>query len=214
MSLGTLKWLRLITPGVLIILFASLCGWISGLWAPFLALNSDLKRLAYSLPVLLLGVVYYILEFRIQANKKYFDKVSENIRINLLRIAGFPDDQRRYTWQRLRGIFYGIVDTDPSLKIKSELAYSNGYIWTTVADVRALSAVFAIASVMVFALTFVASGSLRPLWSILFFAILYLVTFPASAALTRRHTDIGDEQIEIIEHKHLAELRKLLGEIR
>jgi hypothetical protein len=36
-----------------------------------LALNSDLKRLAYSLPVLLLGVVYYILEFRIQANKKF-----------------------------------------------------------------------------------------------------------------------------------------------
>ncbi len=103
--LGTLKWLRLITPGVLIILFASLCGWISGLWAPFLALNSDLKRLAYSLPVLILGVVYYILEFRIQSNKKYFDEVSENIRKNLLRIAGFPDDQKAIHMAALKGNF-------------------------------------------------------------------------------------------------------------
>jgi hypothetical protein len=114
----------------------------------------------------------------------------------------------------VRGIFYGIVDSDPSLRIKSKLAYYNGYFWTTVADVRALSAVFTIASILIFTVTFVASGNFRPLLSVAFFSALYLITFPASASLTRRHKDIGDEQIEIIEHNHLGELRNRLGAIR
>jgi len=106
MSLITLKNLRLITPGVLIVIFASLAGWISGLWNPFFNFADDPKRIAYSLPVLLLGAIYYIFAFRLESNKPYFDLVSENIRSKLLNVSGFKDNKNLYTWQKVRGIFF------------------------------------------------------------------------------------------------------------
>ena len=163
---------------------------------------------------MIIGVIYYAFEFRDVANRRYFDQVSENIRKGLLQEAGVADDPELYTWQRLRGIFYGLVDGDESLKTKAKLAYFNGLWWTTVADVRALSGMFFLFSLGVATTVFVAFGQWRPFLSPAFFAALYLISFPLSALLTNRHKRIGSEQIEIIGHKYRGALQGQLNTIR
>jgi hypothetical protein len=196
---------------VVIIIFVALFGWITGMLKP-IEFGTKGATLWY-LIAFILGFLYFIFPFREASNKRYFDQVSENIRRELIRIAAVPDDPGRYTWEAVRGIFYSIVDNDQSLSTKSKLAYANGYAWTTVADIRALAAIFALLSILYFVLAFIVVGFNDGLWAIILFSFLYLVSFPVSAALTSRHQRIGNEQIEIIEHNHLPELHTKLKAI-
>jgi hypothetical protein len=113
--------------------------------------------------------------------------------------------------ESLREIFFSIVDNDESLKTKAQLAYAKGYAWTTVADVRALSAIFAALSWLYFAVVFLGAGFNNGFWAAILFVMLFLLTFPASKILTEKHVSIGNEQLEIIEHHHVADLQKKLG---
>jgi hypothetical protein len=141
MSQNTLKWLRLATPGVIIVCFWAILGRLTGLW--LLPLPNSLKDTLVSANVLIPAGIYYLLPFRTWANRRYFDAISANLRAKLIRVSGFTDDPDIYTWTALRGAFFHFIDNDQSLSKKAALAYFNGYIWTTCADVRVIACTYA-----------------------------------------------------------------------
>lgn len=207
MSQTTLKWLRLITPGAIIILFAALLGSATDLW--ILKLPKDAAELTSNLIIIVSGGIYYVLPFRNIANKKHMEKVTENLRVGLLRIAKVSDDPKVYTWKAIRGIFFYLVDNDKSLTIKAKNAYFNGYIWTTLADVRALSIIFSIISLIV---TYLNNQPMIP--SAVMFLMIAVLSYFGSVAVTNQHIEIGNEQLEIIEHAYKETLKEKIGRVR
>lgn len=205
MPQALLKWLRFITPGIIIIVYAYIVGAVTGYWnIPY---PDDLKQGVYLIPFLVLGSIYYVLPLRDAANKKYFEEVTENLRKKMVLMCGLEDDPEKYTWKKLRRIFYNTVDKNESLKTKASLAYFNGYIWTTFADARALAFIFAVAM-----LPF-SFFDVRLLFSSVGFVCLALVTIPASNIVTKFQKRIGDQQIEIMQEYHLEEIRDRLNNV-
>jgi hypothetical protein len=178
-------------------------GSITGLWSvPFpKSQKESLDSLVATIP----AVLYYATPLRDWSNRKYFDDVTETLRRRLVGIAGLPDDQERFSWKKLRGIFFTLIDNDPSLTKKAGIAYSNGFIWTTVADIRALSLLSLIPSLVLYLCGF--EGGLAAAIIIFF---ICSISFAVSAQVTKKHKAIGEEQLEIIEQRYAASLKNSL----
>jgi hypothetical protein len=204
MSQSTLKWLRFATPGVIILVFHAILGRLTGLW--LVSFPDNLKDALPSATVLIPAGVYYLLPFRTWANRRYFDAVSENLRSKMVRASGLADDPIMYTWKALRGIFYHLVDNDQSLSKKASLAYFNGFLWTTCADVRVVAYTY-----VVIAAIFCLIGLEGSILSLIIFATIVVVSYFGSAKATRLHKLIGNEQIEIIQSFYRDELQDSLN---
>jgi len=206
MSQSTLKWLRLATPGLIILVFYAILGRLTGLW--LMSLPHNFKDALLSGNVLIPAGVYCLLPFRTWANQRYFDAVSENLRSKMVHASGLPDEPAVYTWKALRGVFYHLVDNDRSLSKKASLAYFNGFIWTTCADIRVVAYTYVCIAGFFYWIGF--KGSMP---AIVLFLTIATSSYVASAVATRRHKLIGDEQIEIIQLYHRDELRRSLEDI-
>ena len=205
-SVEMLKWLRIVAPAVIIIACVSVLGSLTGLWA--ISVPTDSDKITKSLGVIFLGGLYYMLPFRDISNRQYFDNVSENIRKRLLEIAGVNDDKTKYTWRKVRGIFFHFIDNDKSLEKKSRLAHFNGFFWTTVADARAICVAF---SLIAFGMALM--GAEHGLVAAVGFLAVALLSLPVSHWVTAAHKEIGNQQLEIIEQNFKAELRTKLDAI-
>lgn len=206
MTLNTLKSLRFLIPAVIIISFTALFGYFTGLWD--IALPEKPKEWSNTVGGFLLSIFYYISGLRNWANAYWHKKVNENIRSKLIAISALDDDPDKYSWNAIKPIFYYFVDNDNSLTKKTELAYSNGLIWTTAADIRALSAIFTVFSIIMF--WFGVAGTQV---SAVAFLLIFALSFPLSHILTNFHKEIGDQQIDIIELYHQEELTAKLESI-
>jgi hypothetical protein len=159
-------------------------------------------------PMFVIGVLYYILPLRNQSNRRYFDQVTGNLRTGLLEIAS-AEPSVSNEWPKIRKVFFKIIDSDDSLKVQASRAMFNGFIWTTIADVRALCAFFALASLLIFLF----SMNKGALGATIVFSVSALISLPLSAAVTKRHIDIGNEQLSIIRMSHRKMLKELLSKI-
>lgn len=207
MSLTQLKWLRFITPGILIVLCSWLVGRATGLWG--FNIPDKIEDALPTLTVIIPAGIYYLTPFRSYSNNKYFSKITGTLRRRMLEISGVEDNEVVFPWIKLRGIFFSIIDSDKSLEKKASLAYFNGYIWTTLADIRVISLLFSALSGV-----FWLAGAPNSGVCTVIFLIAVLITFPASKFITNQHIEIGEEQIEIIEQNHLPLLREKLEGVR
>lgn len=198
MELVTLKAIRLVVPGAVIFVFWWLLGRMTGLWDT--EVPSDLTDA--NVYVIVFGAVYYATPLRDWANKPFHTDVSGALRSGLVRISGLPDSDI-FTWKALRGIFYWLVDQDATLSKKATLIYWNGAVWTSCADVRVLSTIFAILSLI---LAWLRVGE-RGVVAAVVFGALAVFTVPISYRITKRQKELGEEQLEVIEHNYQETLR-------
>jgi hypothetical protein len=196
LSLTALNRARMVVPGILLILALYP---LAQLVDPTLEwselLQADLKGGIYLLITVALGCMYNYLPLRNISNRPYHTKVNINLRVQALR--ALPQEERdinSYRWKHVRSIFYYFVDKDDSLKIQASRAYWNGLAWTTFADVRAIAGIFLVAYIVCY---FVYDAMV-----FLFYApvalVLFTVSFAFSAIATKRHIEIGNEQVEYI----------------
>jgi hypothetical protein len=116
----------------------------------------------------------------------------------------------------MRPIFYGFVDNDASLKHQSTLAYWNGALWTSCADLRAISCIACVITVVMMLAANIAGDTkfdnVRATYFFLFAVSTFLISIWFSKLTTRRHIDIGTEQCEFILVQYRSKLRdKLIG---
>ena len=204
-GLAALKTWRFIAPAVLIILFAALVGWITGLAQ--IPLPSASKG-SYSLSLLIPGLLYYITPLRSLLNDPHHSKLVEHIRSRMVGIAGVPDRPEKYTWKALRPLFFSLIDGDESLKKKSQLAYFNGAIWTTFADATALALFYLVACLVLWWLGVAGAGSAAVL-----FLIIAGVGFLGSLSTTRKQMAIASEQTEVMALKYKPEIEARLNQL-
>jgi hypothetical protein len=206
MPIDILKLIRFLVPPALIVLFTKLLGFLTGWWTTTLP---DFEKLQYLPAGIVPGVIYYVIPLRRWANASHHDRVTEKLRVGLVKITGYPDKKDKYTWQKLRPLFFSLVDQDESLKQKARLAYANGAIWTSCADATALSILFALVAGAFFNWL----GVEDALLATVVFTLIAVVSFFGSLACTSKHIGIGAEQLEIIEFKYKSDVEKRLNEL-
>lgn len=124
MAIFVLKTLRYVTPGFLILIMGGVLGTATELWPGYWPENPE--QASKSLGLLSPAGVYYLTPLRSWANRSYHADIAEHLRGGLIKIAGLTDNPEIYSWKAIRGIFFKIIDSDPSLTKKSHLAYFNG----------------------------------------------------------------------------------------
>jgi hypothetical protein len=201
MEKATLKYLRILTPGIVALVGWAILGSLTGLW------EYNGITVEATLPPLCIGALYYTLGIRYISNFYFYKQVNQNLRLKLLEAGGLDPSSCKLQWEHVRPVFYYYVDNDASIKNKSQDVMFNGYIWGTAADIRAFSLVYSLVSLgmsLIDPAHWVATAA---------FALMSAASLLLSWALTVRHKRLGDEQIQVIETNHddlRARLQKLL----
>jgi hypothetical protein len=211
MSVTTLKMLRLLIPGLLLVLL----GVIPVIFGPASlsrALATNEKLYACLLPFVL-GGLYHILELR----RFFFAPSIEDINTRLNRslldpftnhpVIG-PAMPRLKEGRRILNVFYNIVDNDKSLSERAKHVYLNGLLLSSLADVR---------SVTILLLRFYLGSLLfskQPIFWLYFFGAIALniACAPLVKLATQKHIQLGKEQTDYILQLKYSDLERLLIE--
>jgi len=211
MSKTMLKTLRLLIPGLLLVLL----GVIPVIFGPASlssTLSANEKLYACILPFVL-GAVYHILELR----RFFFAPSIEdiNMRLNRSLLEPFanhpvigPAMPRLKEERRILNVFYNIVDNDKSLSERAQHVYLNGLLLSSLADVRSVTILL-----LPFYLGCVLFSKQPVFWLYFLGAIgLNIACAPLVTLVTKKHIELGKEQTDyILQLKH-SDLEKLLIE--
>jgi hypothetical protein len=211
MERKTLKFLRLLIPGLILIF-------------EFLPMLNEIKVsykigegwFAYSfliIPALVIGVIYHMYDVRFTVTNISHRKIDLNIIDSLLRIYNKKITQEEHDClknKRLKHIFYNIIDKDPSLSAKSQLVYFNGLMWTSTADLFILS-IFS--SVIYFSFGYWIIDSNFLLHTGLIFAGLAAFSFCLHILSINKHYKLSNDQIEYIETHYRVELVEKIDKV-
>jgi hypothetical protein len=215
MELTLQKTLRFAIPAVMLYVLAYLSCWASHWCSIEMPVSYDI--ISKSLLFFLLGGLYAYLPLRDCANRPYDLRVGENLLQRLTSpFAADPAFPRDLGWDRASIVFYRFVDDEKekSLAVQMRLALWNGVLWSSAADLRAISAlgVVAIAAMMFVANLFGDPGfdTAKAVAVLLLLIVLFLVSIGFSEWTTRRQMSIGNRQAEIIILERKDELRTRL----
>lgn len=202
MDLRTLQRLRIVIPGVMILLV------LMPLREQAFDLNSLVENLrgidvlARGVIAIICGAAYYFSELRTYFLATAYKQIRDNIKARLLAPClndpeiALAADRLREGRALLDSVFYNLVDTDRSLTEKAKRVYFNGLIWSSAADLDAVSTFGALiywAAVILYEPRphFVwAAGALGVIQVI---ASLWLVP-----RLTNKHIALQNEQLDYI----------------
>lgn len=210
-----LKTIRFFVPAVMLYFVLVAICWFSH-WCE-LAIPTQYDDITKSVAAIVFGYVYSVSYLRELANGDYYNAVNRNI-IDKLTVpfAADPNVPKNLPWATIRPIFYGFVDNDASLTHQKTLAYWNGALWTSSADLRAISCLACVITGMIMVVANIIGDTkfdnIRATYFFLFAVLIFLISIWFSKLATRRHIDIGTEQCEFILVQYRAKLKdKLLG---
>lgn len=192
MQRGTLKNIRLVMPAVIIAILFFVLSRMLGFTK--VKMPDNLKDALYNAPLVAIGVIYAYSPLRDLANRKFHQRVNENIRARLVRIAGLADDPNKYEWKRVKNVFYRQIDADPSLGKRSEDIMFNGVIWTSLADLSIISMMFVVFAVILWIAKFDGAAEATAVMGCICIASRLLQILSTS-----RHVALGNDQLDYME---------------
>jgi hypothetical protein len=208
MSKETLHTLRLIFPGLVLLIVALLL--MQG-DKNILDIQISTDSLVYLIVVFGIGVIFYAIGPRFRIMKKQLIRVNENIKNRLISpFTEDPDLQKSIpsllNGTKLMNVFYNFIDNDESLKARSIEVYQNGFIWSSLVDIEFLSPICLIIFLVEFFLTknnhlLVYSG---------IFLILFLLSILLIPRIIKRHIDFSNNQLDYITQVKKKELKEKL----
>ena len=199
MELKTLNYLRIVVPGSIIVIYAVILGAITKL---FKLPVPDVDALLKGVFVLVIGAIYRFTPLRSWINRGHFERVNENIRSRMVSMSALVDDKEKYTWNKIRKIFYDVIDNDESLKIKGQRVMFNGLIWTSAADVTSIGIFF-----LGYSLILIASDVPNAAYAAIAFFIISLLGFVGSVKTTEKQIGLGNEQLDLMDEKYAPIIR-------
>ncbi|MCT8972612.1 hypothetical protein [Microbaculum marinisediminis] len=211
MSYTTQRYLRFVIPGMLgyfSLYFICLGGNFCNIDWPA-SLDEVMKLTA----VFLIAFFYDLLPLRKLANSKHEDIINKYI-ITTLKEPFIRNNNNldRIEWDEFKDIYYKLIDNDETLKMRSQTIRFNGTLWSSAADLRAISGV----SLLILILFLIASkcgiyndfneNEILKSWVI--FSVGFISSFPISWTLTSRHRTMVRGQCNYIIRHRKDELEK------
>lgn len=217
MGIKTLKVLRMLIPGLMILV------------ALMAVKESDWKSLTdrimgielsqgsfpfYGLPVIF-GVLYYLANLRDVFFRKPIQRVVGNINDRLLSpfeqhpeiansIAGLRESSA------IKHIFYRFIDTEPDLQEKANNVRMNGLVLSSLADVAILCLIFAPIYLVIYIIKSLGYYLLLSVDTFIVFAFVRFFLLPLA---TKKHLKYSNEQIDSILANHYATLETRVLEV-
>lgn len=210
MEQSTLKFLRLLIPGIIIV--------IIGYCFIKIVTNKELNDLdfsEYSIPLfvaLVFGALYETFNIRFVITNFTHKQIDLNIKRNIINlyVGNLTNTQNQYLFKKnkLKDVFYKIIDGDPSLSTKGKNVYFNGLLWTSFADCFIICILVSI-SILIF--TLFNTNNTSELLSFSFFLLLIAI---ASICLHfiafLNQIKISNSQIEFIETNHVMDVKIII----
>lgn len=216
MSMNTLKYFRLLVPGILVFIIFILA--IQESFDELVELtktfsNFQFKDGIYIAIFIVLGAIYYIFSIRDLLWNPYHKRVQNNIKETLMNpFQGELNKQQRDNLKegrKLMNVFYHFVDNDNSLAQKANRVRFNGLLWTSTIDLTIITAIGS----LVFWIKFIIERSSYNLWMAVILLIVALVSFGLIQLTTRKHLSLSNEQLEIICQLHKEKLHEKINEL-
>jgi len=214
LSLETLNWVRLITPGVLIYLLWNSCIWILGTGK--FQLPEKVDEVSGLLLTLIVGGIWYYLGVRDRTNAQATQEIQNNLVTQMRAAIPTHPNRDRLTWAIVSRVFYHYVDKDASLTQQSHMAYWNGAFWSFAADLRMASglAVVAYAAIALAGETgWTQYSAPRCFLAFVTAAVLFVVSIELTRSSTQKQIEIGTRQIQSMVLMYDDELRPKLTAI-
>jgi len=216
MKKNTLKFWRLIIPGIIIILLAI---------PAFTKTAEELKNLSLIFQtinwqdsiilgiMIIIGAIYYSINGRWIVWKHFNKKVQDNIKERILTSCSLKFTYEK--WNKLKEgrslmtIFYHFVDTDRSLTDKAEDVRHNGLIWSTCFDITILTGIAGYTYLIIAVLS--VKDYLIYVSAISFALSFIFLGF--SSLLTYKHLKLSNEQLDVISQKYKNEVDEKIQEV-
>ena len=210
---------RTIAPGLIFAVFALPLLLGPRPLAVYIDALGSLEGVFYTLVVIGIGGAYHALRLRDGAAQPIWDAVNEPIVVTLVDCAMANPEVAlargallTHRSQVMNMAFYHFIDTDPSLKAKSQRVYHNGSFVTACVDMYVLGLFFAVLYFLLYALApeherFFALGS---------FLLVFLAGFAYYQALpviVAHHIELGAEQLQIITVQYKFETEQQLSKL-
>jgi len=217
MSQTTLNNLRLITPGILILILIVLIvqhsfAELAEFGKSFLSLQ--LKDSVFIIICLVIGAVYYIFNIRNLLYNPYLKRVQNNIKDTLISPFKIGLKKRQIDYlkegRKLMHVFYYFVDNDKSLTEKANRVRFNGLIWTDTIDVTIIACA---GSILFCSKLLIMECSPYNFSMALILLVIALTSFGLMQLTTKKHISLSDEQLEVICQSHKAELHQKINEL-
>ncbi|MDN4633408.1 hypothetical protein QCD71_17935 [Sphingomonas sp. PsM26] len=192
MTSNTLKIIRLITPPLIVLILGVV--FLSFFGLKIIRIPEKLEDAAFSIPTIIIALLYYITPFRSWANGAHHKHINENIRSRLVLIANLRDDPVKYSWKKVKNVFYRQIDSDGSLKKRSEDIMFNGAIWTSLADLTVISAGYSIIGLIPLFLQI-----RKSLLSLTVMILITVLSICLQKLVTRKHFSMGIDQLDYME---------------
>ena len=202
MDIGTLKKLRAVVPGTLLIagLIPLYTFWtgkpISSIQGADLVSAGVAGIAAYAI-----GAIYSSFCWRAIFNGRSHARIGANIKHRLLAIGRTQPlaDARReelLSGKELMDVFYALVDSNETLKVRAKMVYENGLYWSSVPDCVVLGTMFA---ALYFPLWLM--SDYRPFldWAVVASAVALLAGFVLHPRAEKKHIHLSNDQLDFIE---------------
>jgi len=199
-----LKQLRIFIPGLLlVVLLMSVVRAVTQANLDIAGLFSSLRltdTVVFPVAAYFLGGIYYLSDIRMWFLRGSKHRIDSNIRRRLVefcksdpRVGGCAS--RLVDSTQLLGIFFHVVDKDTTLTEKAKNVYLNGLVWSTTADVMAVSLFGGAAHLTIYLIAH------KPgcLTFALGMGLLYLLFWRALLPkVTDKHIKLSNEQLDYI----------------
>lgn len=193
MSRSTLRFIRFFAPAVILVVLAYATAKILNLTSKEVPVS--VNDIGYNLGYLIIAAIYQYLPVREWAYRPFREDIDERIRARLVAISGLSDDLTKFSWKRVRNVFYALVDNDKSLEKRSEDVMFNGAMMTSFADLTAISAIFLVGNLIAL---ICGVGAWR---AVAILAFLLVVSIGMQWAAKVRHVSLGAYQLDYIEQQ-------------
>jgi hypothetical protein len=192
--------LRVTIPGTIILLAILPLFKEEFSYGKLVSFFNDSKDLAYLLVIPVLGGLYHLIGVRRLFLKDAQRTIQNNIKDQLLSacrhdqtIASASDRLRE--GNLLIDVFYNLVDNDESLRERAKQVRLNGVLWSSAADLKAISAFF----ICVYVIAYLILGRFHYLPVAIVLGVLYfLASFWLLPITTRKHIELSNRQLGYI----------------
>ncbi|MDD5063679.1 MAG: hypothetical protein PHQ35_02820 [Phycisphaerae bacterium] len=217
MSIKTLRLLRLIIPGcmILVVILTVQSKDLLELSNKLQGIDLSKKSFIFYIIPIILGAIYHPIGLRNIFFKKPIETIQRNIRHRLVSKFDNHPDISSYSNalkedDNIIEIFYGFVDTNPSLKEKSNNVRFNGVFLSSFADACVIS-IFAFLLYLALCIFIFSYYYLTLLvLSVIIFVFSYFLLLPKT---TNKHLYYSNSQIDFITTNLHDELRLALGRL-
>jgi GH18 family chitinase len=208
MGQTTLKYLRVLIPGLIILIG------LLPIKNQLIGFGVNLDGLDYNYTILFaitLGAIYYQLNIQHFITSLSHYLIVKNIYNRLLKTYSKDIDNKikKYIWdnESYMRVFYNIIDNDESLKQKANLVRFNGIFWTSSADIFIISLIYMCLYHFNLLVTSNNAGVTKALVIIMFSALfLHVIS-------VRKHIKLSNDQLKVVDDLHKSQVESKIDDL-